>query len=254
MYDNAQLYSQMFPWLFPYRLGGIGQFSHSRIMSKSMHKKWLLMYYDKRFQTDFYFSMIVFSREQIKSNITGSFLLAKKNKFSSIFERIVTLDLNVLQDISSWLEKSESFKPQTEEEKKYFAVMEDLDHIDGHTQDSLTCKKHMRNEIWSLISFKGSSSWFITLFPANSWHPICLYYAGTNKKFEPFIILSQQRDAFVLKNTVTAARFFHHMVQMFLKHVLSVGSNNLELYGKTSAYYGTIEQQGKLTLYLQAMI
>ena len=78
MYDNPQAYPQMFPWLFPYGLGGIGQKCHFAKVSDANHKKKLLMYYDKRFQTDFYFPMVAFNHEQLKAGVTGSFLLAKK--------------------------------------------------------------------------------------------------------------------------------------------------------------------------------
>ena len=43
----------------------------------------------------------------------------------------------------------------------------------------------MRNEIWSMISQLGAPSWFITLSPADSRHPICLYYADENIEFKP---------------------------------------------------------------------
>ena len=43
MWNNPQLYLQMFPWLFPYGMGGIGATN----LSDKGHKKWLLMYHDK---------------------------------------------------------------------------------------------------------------------------------------------------------------------------------------------------------------
>ncbi|KAF8195353.1 hypothetical protein K438DRAFT_1968663 [Mycena galopus ATCC 62051] len=51
-WKNVQLYPQMFPWLFPYGLGGIGHESHKKRFSEGKHKHHLLMYHDKRFQTD----------------------------------------------------------------------------------------------------------------------------------------------------------------------------------------------------------
>jgi hypothetical protein len=51
IYNNPQLYPQMFPWLFAYGLGGIGSTS----LSNKEHKRHLLMYHDKRFQTDINF-------------------------------------------------------------------------------------------------------------------------------------------------------------------------------------------------------
>src|SRR3984957_20984001 len=44
------------------------------------------------------------------------------------------------------------------------------------------------------------------------------------------------------------------MVETFIKHVLGVGQNYPGLYGKTSAYYVTVEQQGRLTLHLHMLL
>jgi len=41
---------------------------------------------------------------------------------------------------------------------------------------------------------------------------------------------------------------------MFIKHVLGVGQDHPGLYGKTSAYYATVEQQGRLTLHLHMLL
>ena len=84
IYDNPQSYPQMFPWLFPYGHGGIGQIHLKNKISEAVHKRQLLMYHDKRFQTDLYFPMIAFNHEQIKAGTSGSFLLAKQHKFGEI--------------------------------------------------------------------------------------------------------------------------------------------------------------------------
>ena len=80
MWNNPQLYPQMFPWLFPYSLGGIGT---ANILDKE-HKRHLLMYHDKSFQTDGNFPFVAFSHEQIKANTTQSFLLADKSRFTDV--------------------------------------------------------------------------------------------------------------------------------------------------------------------------
>ena len=38
IWNNSQLYPQMFPWLFPYGLGGIGQLCHRGQFSEEKHK------------------------------------------------------------------------------------------------------------------------------------------------------------------------------------------------------------------------
>ncbi|KDR76078.1 hypothetical protein GALMADRAFT_46561, partial [Galerina marginata CBS 339.88] len=60
------------------------------------------------------------------------------------------------------LQTGENFEPVTEDEKVCFSLLNDLDHVGGHVQGSLSSKKFRRNELWSLMSFKGAPLWFIT--------------------------------------------------------------------------------------------
>ena len=78
-FNNPQLYPQMFPHLFPYGYGGIQNPLHKGRMSSIKHKRWLLMYYDKRFQMDAMFPLIAFNMEQIKESSNGGYLLAQRN-------------------------------------------------------------------------------------------------------------------------------------------------------------------------------
>jgi hypothetical protein len=254
MYDNPQAYPQMFPWLFPYGYGGIGQASLKKKVSEADHKKCLLMYHDKRFQTDLYFPIVAFNHEQLKAGITGSFLMVKRQKFNEISQRLMSLDKIVLSRLVKRLTDGEHVRAETEEERACFAVLEDLDHVGGHVKGSLTSKKYMRNELWSLISFLGAPSWFITLSPADNRHPICLYFADTGEKFSPELRSSAVRNHLIASNPVAAARFFDLMVRSFIKNVLGVDHEHPGLYGKTSGYYGTVEQQGRLTLHLHLLL
>jgi Helitron helicase-like domain at N-terminus len=112
----------------------------------------------------------------------------------------------------------------------------------------------MWNEIWSMISQLGALSWFITLSPADSCHPICLYYADKNIEFKPNLRLSNKQNLLVTQNPIAAARFFHLMIHMFIKHVLGIGVKYSGLYDNTAGYYGTVEQQGRLTLHLHMIL
>jgi len=96
IYNNPQLYPQMFPWLFPYGLGGIG----TTTLSDKEHKRHLLMYHDKRFQTDINFPFVAFSHEQVKTASTQSYLLVDQGRFAGISERLLNLDLHVLAEIT----------------------------------------------------------------------------------------------------------------------------------------------------------
>ena len=131
------------------------------------------------------------------------------------------------------------------EEKDCFWLLNDLDHVGGFVKGSIMSKKHMQNEIWSIISQLGSPSWFIMLSPADSCHLICLYYADENIEFRPDLRLSYEQNLLVTQNPVAAVHFFDLMICMFIKHVLGVEIEHSGLYGNTAGYYGTVEQQGQ---------
>ena len=251
IWHNPQLYPQMFPWLFPYGLGGVGSIEG---ISEKLHKKWLLMYHDKRFQVDHDFPFVAFSHEQVKTASSQCFLLAEKKIFNDIKQRILNIDNTVLTNIIDRLAKEEFVKPQNKEEEQCFQLMKDLDHVAGPVKGSNTSKKWMRNEIWSLIYHRGAPFWYITVSPADIKHPLCIYYAGKNETFEAEILPYDERLRLVCANPVAGARFFDFMVNTFITDILGVGSEHRGVYGDVPAYYGTVEQQGRLTLHLHMLI
>ena len=251
IWHNPQLYPQMFPWLFPYGLGGIGSVPR---LSESEHKRRLLMYHDKRFQLDQDFPFIAFSHEQIKTTSTQSYLLADKKIFEDIKQRILSVDSKVLASLSDRIVKEEFVKAETDDEQRCFQLLKDLDHVSGPIKGSNTSKKWMRNEIWSLIYHRGVPFWYITLSPADIKHPLCIYYANGNEKFKAEILPYDEHLRLVCKNPVAGARFFHFLVELFISEILGVDAKHRGLYGDVSAYYGTVEQQGRLTLHLHMLI
>ena len=256
MFNNSQLFPSMMPWLFPYGLGGIGNSKIIGRMSSIAQKKYLLMYHDKRFQTDPGFPLIAFNQEQIQQSSSAGFVTAEKAYFAEVAKRLMTLNKSVLEDITNRMMKGERVKPETDAERACFRVLSDVDTVGGHVKGSLTSKKYMRNNLWSLISYAGAPSWFITLSPADINHPICIYFADKNITFKPELYFKKADDAYrlVTSNPVAAARFFHMMCENFIKHVLGFGKKHPGLYGETKAFYGTVEQQGRLTLHLHMLI
>jgi len=255
IYNNPQLYSSMFPWLFPYGLGGIGNENGEIAVSDLARKRHLLMYHDKRFQKDPYFPLIAFNHEQIKNSVTGGILLANKTNFVNTAERLMNIDPFILEQMSTRMTNGEHVKPESEQEKNCFQLINDLDCVASHVEGSSTSRKYMRNEIWSLMAYCGAPSWFITFSPADIKHPVCLYFADTKEKFQPeFQRTADERFRLIASNPVAGARFFDFTVKLFIKHVLGVGSTHSGLWGETKAYYGTVEQQGRLTLHLHLLL
>jgi hypothetical protein len=130
LWNNPQLYPQMFPWLFPYGVGGIGT-TH---LSHKEHKRHLLMYHDKIFQTDVNFPFVAFSHEQMMANSTQSFLLVDQTRFGDISERLMNIDWAILNNIITRLEAGDHVSPQTDAEKRCFQLLRDLDAVSGKMQ------------------------------------------------------------------------------------------------------------------------
>jgi Helitron helicase-like domain at N-terminus len=149
-----------------------------------------------------------------------------------------------MADLAKCLSNGKTVKPANDAEKDCFQVIRDLDNIAQKVDSSITSKKFMRSEIWSMMCYHGALSWYITLSPANIKHPICLYFADSKQTFNPSLRPYDERIRLIASNPVAGARFFHFMIELFIKHVLGVGTDHPGIYGETSAYYGTVEQQG----------
>ncbi|KAJ2914801.1 hypothetical protein MD484_g5620, partial [Candolleomyces efflorescens] len=256
MYHNPQLYPQLFPWLFPYGMGGLGNTRVQGLISESKQKRLYLMYHDKRFQTDTRFVLLAFNHEQMKSGASASFVLTRRRNFATMASEVALINPAVIMNISNRLQAGERVIPQTEEEKRCFALMDQIDHVGESVHGSLASKKRMRTELWSLISNLGAPSWFITVSPVDNKHPLCIYWADKNIKFHPDLKEYNERVRLVASNPIAGARFFHFLVELLIKHLLRWADDQERpgVFGHTSAYFGTVEQQGRMTLHVHMLI
>ncbi|KAF9534445.1 hypothetical protein CPB83DRAFT_866637 [Crepidotus variabilis] len=197
------------------------------------------MYHNKRFQTDIDFPFVAFSHEQMKTSCTQGFLMVDQARFGEMSERILNIDWNIMNALTERMEKDEYVRPDTLEEKRCFQIIQDLDAMSGKMHGSIAGKKIMRNEIWSLIARIGSPCWYLTLSPADNRHPLCIYFAGSEEKFNPIPLPYAERARLVCNNPVAGARFFDFMVRTCIEDVLGFGTDNPGVYGHTSGYYRT---------------
>lgn len=184
-------------------------------------------------------------------------MLTERKNFPQVAEKIQSLDLDVLAELSRRGEEDGFVKPINEAERQCFEVLHFIDHVGGHVPNSTTGKRRQRNQIQSLIYRLGTPVFFITFSPADSKSPICMYLAG--KKIDLFSSNPELPDAAerlrtVARNPVACARFFHLVVTLFIKYVLRWDTGTDGLFGPTSGYYGTVESQGRLTLHLHLLL
>jgi len=89
------------------------------------------------------------------------------------------------------MSEGEIVHPVNEDEELCFQVIKDLDHVSGKVEGSITSKKYMRNELWSLMTYMSAPLWYFTISPVDTKHPISLYYADTKETFNPFICMAR---------------------------------------------------------------
>ncbi|KAE9409075.1 hypothetical protein BT96DRAFT_953838 [Gymnopus androsaceus JB14] len=177
------------------------------------------------------FALIAFNMEQILQSNKGGYVITKRKDVRQIAQRLRELNVDVLNFIIRCLESGEHVVPSTEEEKKCYRLINDIDGVSGKVEGSTTSKKQMCNKVWALIAKLGSPSWFITMSPADVKHPLCLHFSDTNEEYHPDIILPEDiRKQLIAQNPIAAARFFHVICEAFIKHVLGVGTSHDGLY------------------------
>ncbi|OBZ72854.1 hypothetical protein A0H81_07001 [Grifola frondosa] len=144
------------------------------------------------------FPLVAFNHEQIKNSTTAGYLLAERSKFTDIADRLLHLNNDTLTDLVKRLSEG-PVKPETEEEKACFKIINDwiMSHI--------VSKEHL------LV---------ITFSPADINHPIALYFADKDEVFKPQFRSKDERFRLIANNPVAGARFFKMMVELFLTHVL----------------------------------
>ena len=90
-----------------------------------------------------FFPSYCLNHEQIKGSSTGGYLLADKQSFPDISNRLLNIDTAVMANLSKRMMDGERVKPQTDAEKACFQLIHDLDHIAGRVDGSTTTKKYM---------------------------------------------------------------------------------------------------------------
>lgn len=257
MYHNPNMFPGMFPWLFPYGLGGIGNSLIKVQLERPRQVKQLLMYGDRRFQTDEYFCFIAFNQQQIMDSTRGGYILSERKTASSVADKIVNINQTALKRIIERGSKGEYLKPEDAEERSVFELLGIIDYVSKRVQGSSSTRKLLRNEIFSLIIAKGVPIWFITFVPTDFKSPLCLYYCGVKiDLLDPLKDWPEypSRMRAIADNPVACARYFDKIVRAFLERVLKFGSDDRGLFGKTETYYGTVESQGRLTLHLHLLL
>ena len=192
--------------------------------------------------------------EQIQASATGSYLLTHHSCFHEVTNNILSIDRDVLDNLIDKLSDGDWSGPYSFEEGRCFKALKDVNHVTGNMDGSMSKKKKLQAQLWSPLAYHSTPLWFITFSPADHKHPISSYYAGQELDFDPTLLSQDKQFRRMSSNPVAAARFFHLMVRTFIKHILCIDKTTPGVFGRIKGCYGTVEQQGSLTLHIHMLL
>ncbi|KAJ3199908.1 hypothetical protein HDU67_002429, partial [Dinochytrium kinnereticum] len=180
-------------------------------------------------------------------------LLARESKIESIKKIISGLSNSDVEDFKKRLDSNEEIV-YSDAEKKILGICQQVQAGLGGTIGSQKSKMARRLEIKSAIRAFGAPFAFVTFSPLDHRNQMCMRLAGV-ELFKLSTMSQQDKTNCVANNPVACARFFWHMVQLFVSEIVRVGDiKQPGAFGPVDHIYGTVEQQGRLTLHYHVLL
>ena len=257
-FENPSLFTWLFPHLDPWGIGGFHEKSRAVPVSMEDQLKYLLELEDGRFQKDPDFAFVYFNILQKKAVCDSVHFRVAAAQQKRIVDEILATDKNELNRLIARLKANKSYQPQSTEEKRILGLVTKVGASLHDIPGTTGYKLKMRNEIRSVIAFRGTPAFFITLNPSDVNHPLVRLFAGDHIRLEMLErgqeLTEWQRRLVVANNPGACAKFFHAIISNFITVVLRYGRKDRGLLGKCTAYYGSVEAQGRGTLHCHMLV
>ncbi|HLO39007.1 MAG TPA: DUF6570 domain-containing protein [Lacibacter sp.] len=254
-YGNTQLWYDGFPVLFPHRIGAPE--GEVRVTSISL-RRWIqhvLNIKDDRFRAHIRFQFYVGNMLKRRDTCLHSRMKLKYNnkQYGQVAQVLRSLKY---QDLTEALLKAE--KGEVIREKDILTILDTLKSVGSKVTGSSYARLASRREILSLQLKYGLPRIFVTINPHDFNSPVLFFFNGIKKNvsdlFEPSLHYNRRRSI-ALGDPVSAAQFFHTTVSCFLDILLGYqAETKVGVLGKISAYYGTVETQGRGTLHFHCLV
>ena len=251
--DPAML-TYLFPHLDPWGIAGFYQSTRTNDQRVSFERqvKNLLMQHESPFQADPNFAYVCWNILQKREiNKTASF------RTNLEYQQTIVTELNeigsTIPDLISKWEKDPTAKPSNRKEKQAIRILDRLKLVAKHLRGSSGYKVCRRNEIRALMKKYSTPALFMTINPADVYHPL-LGVLGGKEVVEWQAMDRHQRAVFVARHPGPAAQFFDAMIKAFLNIIVRHGKEGGGLFGECETYYGMVEAQGRGTLHCHLLL
>ena len=259
---NVELFPMLYPTLYPYGCGGFEDKRRNKAVSLKAHVKHLFSLSDKRFQTHYSFLFTVFNILQRRELLLQTSLKVKKSAFAKFAKEFSMVSSEAVGEVLQRVEKGERVTASTEEERRVFRLMKEVNLVTAKIPGSSASRVSMRNEIRALTITHGMPTFYITVNPADTHNPIVKFLSGADIKIDEMledeIPKVWEQSMLISSNPSLGAKFFNLYLKAFLRTVLGyTGSDvNIEggILGTVKAHYGCVEAQGRGSLHCHMLV
>lgn len=257
-FENPSLLTWMFPHLDPWGIGGFHHPNRTVRLSMEEQVKYLLSIYDSPFECDADFAFVYYNILQKKNVCDSVHFKIKAAQQRTVVNQLLNVDRKLLARMIEVTRANPNYQPQTQEENTLVALVNKVGTVLHDLPGTSGYKIRMRNEIRGLVSYRGTPAFFITLNPSDIHNPVVRLLAGDNINLEDLEsgqeLTDWGRKLLVARRPAACAKFFHRMISSFIDVILRHGQHGRGLFGKCSAYYGTVEAQARGTLHCHMLI
>ncbi len=249
-YNNPDLWTGAYPWLFPYGTGGP---EGDRLVPLSMRAwiKHLLLLHRPTFREDQMFYFHVFNVIQKREVSLQASICVRQPNFGKKIETLNNLDSHRLENSLTSLVNDRISDPDVK------LLLNQIHVVGGNVIGTPYAKRKNRLEIQGGMINLGMPAFWVTLNPAEVHSPVvsfmCGYEVDLNEKF-PEIPSAYDRAKYASKNPVVCARYFDMVVKAFITCLLRYQKEGGGILGNVSGYYGCPEEQGRGALHLHMLI
>ncbi|PCH40663.1 hypothetical protein WOLCODRAFT_168087 [Wolfiporia cocos MD-104 SS10] len=256
--QRMNLSEMAFPCLFPYGEGGI-EAPREVAVSFTSHVRWALQYHDRRFRTDKVFPFWAFGIEQKRQALTSARIKIRRTTFHADAQVLGSLTVDRLHEAA----KQQAQKlPITDP-----AVRLLRQHVHASSRrvmGSDASRYALRSQIWATTVMLGPPSIWITINPSDLDDPIAQILTGVDIDLDQFCTTAgpdrETRARNVAHDPWASAKFFHFIITAIITTLFQVEvmeyqvRSGVGIFGRVSAYFGTVESQNRGTLHLHMLL
>jgi hypothetical protein len=180
-----------------------------------------------------------------------------KIKYAStgLVDIMTVMNSLTVQQLSEYVLKAQNKEPIADGRIK--KIVDNLKSVGGKVKGSTFSRAASRIEIMSLQLYYGLPKFFVTINPFDYDSAILLFFNGVKKNIsEPFgkALEYMRRKEVVINDPVSASQFFDLIIRTFIQSLLGYNSEKGGILGHITAYYGTVETQGRGTLHYHSLV